>query len=101
MNRRNISYERNESMNRGFYRTTCFFFFTSTCDSRLSDLIVPIAGLSIVWFITKCSGKLHSIMAIWDDRNMDGDEYYGGIKFSKIVQFFFLFFFRLFGTTLE
>lgn len=80
-----------------------FFLFTSTCDSRLSDLIVPIAGLSIVWFITatKRSGKLHSIMAIWDDRNTEGDEYYGRIKFIKIVQFFFLFFFRLFGRTLK
>lgn len=73
------------------------FFYTSTCNSRLSDLIVPIAGLSILWFIT--ATKLHS--------NIDttGWEQYGRkriiirIKFFKIIQFFF--FFRLFDTTLE
>lgn len=63
------------------------FFYTSTCNSRLSDLIVPIAGLSILWFIT--ATKLHS--------NIDtmGWEQYGRkriiikIKFFKIIQFFF------------
>lgn len=63
------------------------FFYTSTCNSRLSDLIVPIAGLSILWFIT--ATKLHSNI------NTMGWEQYGRkriiirIKFFKIIQFFF------------
>lgn len=63
INRRNIWYIA-FVRTRGIYESWILlnhhvlFFYMSTCNSRLSDLIVPIAGLSIVWFIT--ATKLHS-----------------------------------------
>lgn len=103
INRRNIWYIA-FVRTRGIYESWILlnhhvlFFYMSTCNSRLSDLIVPIAGLSIVWFIT--ATKLHS------NGNTMGWQQHGRkrilleLNLSKLSKIFF-FFFRLFDTTLE